>query len=64
MSNANYISVTMVIFLLIALLHITRIASGWDASIGGWMVPEWASYAAIIIAGFLAYSGFTLNKKN
>lgn len=55
---------TAVIFLIIAVLHLMRVVLGWYAEIGGWTVPFWLSWVAVIIAGFLAYVGFKLaNKK-
>ncbi len=50
------------VFLLITILHVLRIVLGWSAVIGGWAVPEWASWAAIVVAGFFAYEGFRLSK--
>jgi hypothetical protein len=50
------------IFLAIAVLHLLRIILGWGAVIGGWVVPEWVSWAALIIAGFLAFHGLRLSR--
>jgi len=52
------------IFLLIAILHVIRIIFAWDAVIGGWVVPKWASWVAIVVAIYLAYEGFRLGKKS
>ena len=46
------------IFLIVALLHALRLLFGWQASIGGWIVPMWVSWVGIAVAGFLAYSAF------
>ena len=53
-----------IIFLLIALLHLLRVAFGWDAILEGWTVPMWVSWVAILIAAYLAYQGFRLGKKS
>lgn len=59
MSRKMYYEVTALIFLIIAVLHAMRLLYGWEASVGGVTVPLWASVAAIVIAGYLSYRGFT-----
>lgn len=59
MDQKNYLLVTSVIFLIIFVLHGARIFLGWEAMIGGWEVPMWLSWIAVVATGFLAYSGFT-----
>ncbi len=49
-----------VIFSLIALLHILRIVYRWQAMLEGRTMPMWASWVAVLIAGYLAYHGFRL----
>ncbi|MEK7558537.1 MAG: hypothetical protein AAB507_01795 [Patescibacteria group bacterium] len=51
-----------VVFSAVAVLHLLRVVLSWDAAIGGWDVPIWLSYLAVLVAGFLAYSAFSLNK--
>ena len=63
MNQKTYFTVVSVIFSLIAILHLMRIASGWEAEIGGWMVPMWLSWAVLILAGFLAYQGLKFSRK-
>jgi len=46
------------IFLIVATLHALRLFFHWQASIGGWIVPLWVSWAGMVVAGFLAYSAF------
>jgi uncharacterized membrane protein len=46
------------IFLVIAILQLLRIVFDWSVIIGGWDVPEWVSWVAFLVAGFLAYEGF------
>ena len=64
MTQRTFSKVAGVIFLLIAILHALRLAYGWPAVIGGWAVPMWLSWAALIIAGYLAYQGFRLSKRS
>lgn len=46
--------IAIVIFALVAVLHVLRLIFGWEAVINGMVVPIWASVLAIIIAGGLA----------
>lgn len=50
------------LFLAVAILHALRLFFGWHASIGGWTVPLWVSWAGVAVAGFLAYSAFRTKK--
>jgi len=43
-------------------LDLLRIMLGGTAVIGGWTVPMWASWIALIISAYLAYEGFRLSK--
>lgn len=58
-NRKTYYQVTSLIFLIVAVLHAMRILYSWDAVVGGVTVPLWASWAAVLIAGYLAYRGFT-----
>jgi hypothetical protein len=60
MSRRAYLLVSAVIFSLVALLHLARIVFGWSAVIGGWSVPMWLSWIALVVTGGLAYFGFSL----
>ena len=62
MNQKIFSLVAAVVFFLVALLHVLRLAYGWSAVIGGWTVPIWVSWAALVIAVFLAYQGFRLSK--
>lgn len=52
-----------VIFLSIALLHALRLIFGWQAVIGGWEVPTWVSWLALVIAAYLGYEGIRLGRE-
>jgi len=58
MSQRAYALVTGVIFLVIGILHLLRIIFGWQAEIAGGAVPMWASWVALVVAGYLSYEGF------
>ena len=57
MNQKNYFSLTGIIFTIIALLHLARVSQGWVAVIGGFTLPFWVSWTAIIVAGYLGYQG-------
>ena len=51
-------TITGIVFSLMALLHVLRVANNWQASIAGWTVPIELSYLGIVLASFLAYMSF------
>ncbi len=59
MSTHSFFKVTGSIFFLIAALHLLRSFYGWEVFIGGVSIPLWASWLAVIVAGFLSYTAFT-----
>ncbi|MDO8622102.1 MAG: hypothetical protein Q7R80_02630 [bacterium] len=61
MNDRTYARFTGAIFLIIAVLHLARIVYRWGAVIGGWAVPMWLSWAALVVAAYLAWWG--LSKK-
>lgn len=62
MNQKKYFTITAIIFLIIALLHLFRIIYGIEAVFGGWNVPLYFSWIGFIVAGFLSFSGFKLLK--
>ncbi|MDP3142787.1 MAG: hypothetical protein Q8N14_02420 [Candidatus Omnitrophota bacterium] len=60
MNQRFFSNVTLVVFSLIALLHVLRLVYGWSAVIAGWEVPMWMSGAAVVFFAYLAYSAFKL----
>ena len=62
MSQKTFLKVTSAIFGLIALLHLARVVWGWPAEIGGWTVPMWLSWVALLVGWYLSYWGFKLSK--
>ncbi len=63
MSRRAYIITTGLIFFIIACLHLLRLITGWEAVFEGWAVPKWPSFAALLVAGYLAYEGCRLSRK-
>lgn len=58
MNLRSYALVSSVIFALVAVVHVLRVVQQWDLVLDGWRAPMWASIAAAIVSGFLAYVGF------
>ena len=52
-------TVTATLFLGVAIMHLLRIIFGWQVEIGGLSIPFWVSWLGVLVAGALAYLGFT-----
>jgi len=50
-----FTTLAIVIFTIVAVVHLFRILMGWEVIIQGAVVPMWASYLGLIIAGGLAF---------
>jgi uncharacterized protein YacL len=62
MSPKSYLLLTAILFSIICLLQLSRIAFGWEAIIGGWSVPMWISWLAVVVTAVLAFFGFTYSR--
>ena len=62
MTQRAFNTIAGTIFLFVATLHAMRLFFHWQASIGGWIVPMWVSWAGVAVAGFLAYAAFSAKK--
>ena len=51
------------IFALVALTHLVRIYFGWPITISSWSIPMWASWAALVVVGGLAYFGLSAARR-
>jgi len=49
-----FTTIAIVVFSLMAALHVLRLIFGWEAVIDGLVIPIWVSLVGIIIAGGLA----------
>jgi len=47
--------IAVVVFSLVALLQLFRVALGWDVTVGGILIPSWASVVACVVAATLAF---------
>jgi len=50
-----FATIAVVVFSLVALLQLTRIALGWAVTINGVAIPLWASVVAGVVAAALAF---------
>jgi len=59
MNPRTYFLLTAILFSIICLVQLSRIAFGWEVVIGGWSVPMWISWIAVVVTAALAFFGFT-----
>ena len=50
-----FTSIAVVVFSLVALAQLLRVAMGWDVTVNGILIPVWASVVACVIAATLAF---------
>ena len=50
-----FTSLAIVVFSLVALLQLLRVALGWEVTVNGVVIPVWASVIACAIAAVLAF---------
>jgi hypothetical protein len=41
-------------------VHLTRLVWSWEISLGGWVLPHWASVPGLVVAAALSVWGFRL----
>ena len=63
MSHKTFALIASAVFLLIALGHLSRLVFKWSVLLGGWAVPFWINWVALLIFAYLAYEGFLLARK-
>ena len=47
--------IAVVIFAIVAVLHLLRLVNGWDFIVGTYAVPTWMSVGGVIFPGGLAF---------
>ena len=52
--NKPFTILAVLVFALVALLHLFRLVFGWEVTLNGAVVPTWVSIAGLLIAGGLA----------
>jgi hypothetical protein len=53
----SYATVTVLIFAIVAIMHLVRIIRGWSISIGPHNIPMSASWAGLVVSALLALWG-------
>ena len=59
----SYIGISAIIFALVAIGHIVRIAQGWQVQVGDMGVAMSVSWIALIVSVILAVWGVTLLRR-
>ena len=62
MTAGSYSRLAGAIFALVALLQLIRAVVGLPVTAGGTTIPVWASWVAFVVAGGLAWLGFTASR--
>jgi hypothetical protein len=57
MSGRAFLLIAGVIFGVVTIAHLLRIFMALPVTIGGWMVPMWVSWVAVIVGTGLSYAG-------
>ena len=60
MNQRTYCLICGIVFLVVAVAHLTRLIMGCEVLVAGWPVPLWISFPGLIISGFLSAWGFVL----
>jgi hypothetical protein len=50
-----FTNIAIVVFVLVALVQLLRVALGWEITVNGVLIPVWASVIACVIAATLAF---------
>jgi len=64
MRAKSFCGLAAAIFMLVALVEVTRAVLGWPLSIDGYDIPVWASWIAFVIASGLSFLGFRAAGRN
>jgi hypothetical protein len=51
-----FTTIAVIVFTLVAVLQLLRVALGWEITVNGAHVPLWASVIAGLVAAVLAFS--------
>lgn len=49
-----FTNIAVAVFTIVAVLHLTRLLTGWEVIVGGFVVPVWWSGLGLVIADGLA----------
>jgi len=62
MKQKTYNTIVGIIFLIVAIFHLTRIVFNWQVLFDNFVVPFWFSWVGLVVAGILAYLGLKFFK--
>ena len=54
MTNNSFRKTAGTVFAVVAVVHALRVVNGWEVMIGGWAMPMWLSWLAVVLIGWLA----------
>jgi hypothetical protein len=63
MSQKAFSLIAGLVFSLIALGHLLRLVYAWPLHIADWTAPMWVSWPALLVLGFLGFTGLQLSRK-
>lgn len=63
MNTKAYLIVSTVIFGLVAVMHLLRLALGWSVVLGMTSVPFWVSLLAVLVSAGVAIWGLSLMRR-
>jgi hypothetical protein len=49
-----FTTLAVVLFALVALVHLSRLLYGWEVTVNGTVVRQWASWPALVITAWVA----------
>ena len=64
MSKKVYAVTTGLIFALIAVGHVLRLATGWKVTVADQSIPTWVTWIAFVIFAYLASEAFRQARKS
>jgi hypothetical protein len=62
MSSKGFFLIAGAVFGIVAIAHLLRIFMALSVTIGQWIVPMWASWVAVLVAGGLSFIALRLAK--
>lgn len=63
-SERTLLSITGVVFLVVALAHLLRLMFGLQVILGGFEIPMWLSWAGVLVAAYLSYASFHFARRS
>lgn len=63
-SERTLLTVTGIIFLVVALAHLLRLMFGLQLILGGFEIPLWLSWAGVLVAAYLSYASFHFSRRS